>query len=86
MSRYHARQMSLRPPVWEPLRFDLVVVGGGLAGVCAAIAAARLGRGTRVALVHERPVLGGNSSSEIRVAPVGAGHCLPVGPGDGHRR
>jgi hypothetical protein len=63
--------------VWEPLRFDLVVVGGGLAGVCAAIAAARLGRETRVALVHERPVLGGNSSSEIRVAPVGAGHCLP---------
>ncbi|HEV2528800.1 MAG TPA: FAD-dependent oxidoreductase [Thermomicrobiales bacterium] len=48
----------------------LAVVGGGLAGLCAAIAAAR--RGVRVALIQERPVLGGNSSSEIRVHPVGA--------------
>ncbi|WP_424477817.1 FAD-dependent oxidoreductase, partial [Pseudomonas viridiflava] len=44
---------------------DVVVVGGGLAGVCAAVAAARLG--SSVALVTNRPVLGGNSSSEIRV-------------------
>ncbi len=49
-------------------KFDLVVIGGGLAGVCAAIAAARLG--CKVALVQDRPVLGGNSSGEIRV-PVG---------------
>ncbi|WP_432510523.1 FAD-dependent oxidoreductase [Kineococcus sp. SYSU DK001] len=49
---------------------DLVVVGGGLAGVCAAVAAARLG--SRVALVTNRPVLGGNSSSEVRVWVVGA--------------
>jgi hypothetical protein len=49
-------------------QYDLIVVGGGLAGTCAAIAAARLG--CRVALVQNRPVLGGNSSSEIRV-PVG---------------
>ena len=49
---------------------DVVVVGGGLAGVCAAVAAARLGR--RVALVNNRPVLGGNSSSEVRVWVVGA--------------
>ncbi|GAA4177870.1 FAD-dependent oxidoreductase [Gryllotalpicola koreensis] len=48
---------------------DVVVVGGGLAGVCAAVAAARLG--SRVALVTNRPVLGGNSSSEIRVWVVG---------------
>ena len=48
----------------------LVVVGGGLAGSFAAIAAAR--NGTRVVLLQERPVLGGNSSSEIRVHPVGA--------------
>src|SRR5918999_63712 len=48
----------------------LVVVGGGLAGTCAAIAAAR--KGVPVALIQERPVLGGNSSSEIRVHPVGA--------------
>ena len=49
---------------------EFVVVGGGLAGVCAAIAAARLG--ARVSLINNRPVLGGNSSSEIRVWIVGA--------------
>ncbi|GAA1488166.1 FAD-dependent oxidoreductase [Brachybacterium sacelli] len=49
---------------------DIVVVGGGLAGTSAAVAAARLG--SRVALVTNRPVLGGNSSSEIRVWVVGA--------------
>lgn len=49
---------------------DLTVVGGGLAGVCAAIAAAR--QGARVSLVQNRPVLGGNSSSEIRVWVCGA--------------
>ncbi|MEV1170794.1 FAD-dependent oxidoreductase [Nonomuraea sp. NPDC049784] len=57
----------------EVVRSDLTVVGGGLAGVCAAIAAARLGRS--VALVTNRPVLGGNSSSEVRVWVCGAtGH------------
>lgn len=45
--------------------FDLVVAGGGIAGMCAAAAAARLG--CRVALVNDRPVLGGNNSSEVRV-------------------
>ena len=54
----------------QDLTYDVVVVGGGLAGVCAAIAAARLG--ARVALVTNRTVLGGNSSSEIRVWVVGA--------------
>jgi hypothetical protein len=49
---------------------DVTVVGGGLAGVSAAIAAARLG--STVALVGNRPVLGGNSSSEIRVWVCGA--------------
>lgn len=53
------------------LEYAFVVVGGGLAGVGAALAAAR--SGTRTALVQDRPVLGGNSSSEIRVAPAGAG-------------
>ncbi len=56
--------------VTDERKFGLVVVGGGLAGACAAIAAAR--RGVSVALIQERPVLGGNSSSEIRVGPVGA--------------
>lgn len=49
--------------------YDLVVVGGGYAGTCAAIAAARLG--LHVALVQDRPVLGGNASSEVRVGPIG---------------
>lgn len=43
--------------------FDFVVVGGGLAGICAAVSASRLG--LSVALVNNRPVLGGNASSEV---------------------
>lgn len=54
----------------QTVETDLVVVGGGLAGVSAAVAAARMGR--RVALVNNRPVLGGNSSSEVRVWVCGA--------------
>ncbi|WP_315792623.1 FAD-dependent oxidoreductase [Paenibacillus sp. BIC5C1] len=57
----------------ETISFDVTVIGGGLSGICAAIAAARLGQ--KVALVHNRPVLGGNSSSEVRVWVCGAtGH------------
>ena len=55
------------------LHADLCIVGGGLAGMCAAIAAAR--GGAQVVLMHERPVLGGNASSEIRMWISGAlGH------------
>ncbi|MDF2927168.1 MAG: hypothetical protein K0R57_6082 [Paenibacillaceae bacterium] len=50
--------------------YDVVVCGGGLAGFCAAVAAAR--HGARTCLVQDRPVFGGNSSSEIRVTPHGA--------------
>jgi len=70
--------LSARPPEGDALaalrrsekpqdagQFDLVVVGGGMAGTCTAISAARLG--LKVALVHDRPVLGGNNSSEVRV-------------------
>ena len=53
--------------------FEFVVVGGGLAGICAAVTAAR--QGVRTALVQDRPVLGGNASTEIRVPPVGATQC-----------
>ncbi|MFD2932256.1 FAD-dependent oxidoreductase [Spirosoma flavum] len=49
---------------------DLIVVGGGLSGVCCAITAARAG--TRAVLVQDRPVLGGNSSSEVRLWVLGA--------------
>ncbi|EWH10219.1 FAD dependent oxidoreductase [Catenovulum agarivorans DS-2] len=49
---------------------DFVVAGGGLAGVCAAIAAAR--NGSKVVLIQDRPVLGGNASSEVRVWALGA--------------
>lgn len=50
--------------------YDLIVVGGGLTGLCAAMAAAR--NGAAVALIHDRPVLGGNASSEIRMHVCGA--------------
>ncbi|MCX7706088.1 MAG: FAD-dependent oxidoreductase, partial [bacterium] len=49
---------------------DFCVVGGGMAGICAAISAAR--NGVSVVLIHDRPVLGGNSSSECRVHICGA--------------
>ncbi len=52
------------------LHSDVVVVGGGVSGVCAALAAAR--HGATVTLIHDRPVLGGNSSSEVRVHVCGA--------------
>jgi len=50
--------------------FDFCVVGGGLSGLSAALAAAR--SGLRCALVQDRPVLGGNASSEIRMWICGA--------------
>ena len=49
---------------------DFCVVGGGVSGLCAAVAAAR--RGAKVALMQDRPVLGGNASSEIRMWICGA--------------
>ena len=54
----------------KELKADVVVAGGGIAGVCAAVSAAR--HGSTVILVQDRPVLGGNASSEIRMGIVGA--------------
>lgn len=54
----------------EEHKFDVCVVGGGMAGMCAANAAAR--NGARVAIVHDRPVFGGNASSEVRMWICGA--------------
>lgn len=56
-------------------RYDLVVAGGGVAGMCAAVAAAR--QGLKVALIHDRPVLGGNNSAEVRVHLGGSIECGP---------
>lgn len=57
---------------------DVLVAGGGLAGVCAALAAAR--HGARVVLVHDRSRLGGSSSSEVKMHVVGAS-CHKARPG-----
>ncbi|MDR1128040.1 MAG: FAD-dependent oxidoreductase [Treponema sp.] len=46
-------------------KYDFLVAGGGIAGMCAALSAAR--KGLKTALVHDRPVFGGNNSSEVRV-------------------
>ena len=54
----------------QSLTADLVVAGGGLAGLCAALAAAR--DGLDVVLIQDRPVLGGNASSEVRLWANGA--------------
>ena len=59
----------------DPAQYDLIVAGGGFAGICAAIAALR--SGARVALLHDRPVLGGCNSSEIRVSAGGITHTGP---------
>lgn len=55
-------------------KYDVVVIGGGLAGLCASISASR--EGCSVALIQDRPVLGGNASEEIRVRV--AGHAFKV--------
>ena len=59
-----------RPSKLKKLNTDLAVVGGGIAGVCCAITAAR--KGIKVVLVQDRPVLGGNASSEVRLWILGA--------------
>ena len=56
-------------------KFDLVVVGGGIAGTCAAVSAARCG--LSVALIQDRSVLGGNNSSEVRVWLSGVRNRVP---------
>ncbi|WP_205848037.1 FAD-dependent oxidoreductase [Anaerohalosphaera lusitana] len=65
--RNRLRGLPLTPP--DGGRFDVIVVGGGIAGCGAALAAEE--RGLDVALVHDRPSLGGNASSEVRVHTLG---------------
>lgn len=66
--------LTCNPVAEDAGEFDFVVVGGGVAGMCAAIAAAR--KGLKVALIQDRKVLGGNNSSEVRV---GLGGRLNIG-------
>lgn len=54
----------------KKLSYDVVVIGGGLSGVCAAISSAR--GGARTAIIQARPVFGGNASSEVRMHVCGA--------------
>lgn len=56
----------------QTVTYNVAVIGGGAAGMCAAIAAAR--NGAKVILIQDRPILGGNSSSEIRVHLNGVNH------------
>ncbi len=65
LAKFRKKQLNIPSKTGKAGEFDLVVVGGGVAGTAAAISAARLG--LQVALIQDRPVLGGNNSSEVRV-------------------
>jgi hypothetical protein len=69
LSSWRSAVLGEAPVPGQSQSFDCVIVGGGMAGCSAALAAAR--SGVRVALIHDRPVLGGNASQEIRVATRG---------------
>lgn len=69
LSDWRRKQLGLPETPQSRGPYDLVVIGGGYAGMGAAISAARMG--CRVALVQDRPVLGGNGSSEVRVWAMG---------------
>ncbi|GAB6166274.1 hypothetical protein JCM19992_22740 [Thermostilla marina] len=70
-----SRELDERGP------YDTIVVGGGLAGTFAAVASARMG--CKTALIQNRPVLGGNGSTEILVRPEGDTTREPLDPGEG---
>ncbi len=69
---YHPRMIEQTITQADTIResYDVCVVGGGMAGLCAALAAAR--NGAKTALIQDRPVLGGNASSEVRMWICGA--------------
>ena len=69
------RQMAGVEVEDDPAQYDLAVAGGGIAGICAAVAALRTG--SRVLLVQDRAVLGGCNSSEVRVGLGGFAHAEP---------
>ena len=65
MTQWRRNLLNISDKPQDAGQFDLVVVGGGIAGVCTSLSASRLG--LQVALIQDRPVLGGNNSSEVRV-------------------
>ena len=65
LQQWRRSKLNQTTPPAETKQFDLVIVGGGIAGCGAAIASAE--KGMEVALIQDRPVLGGNASEEIRV-------------------
>lgn len=69
LASWRKQELGLPEEPTDKGPYDLVVVGGGYAGMGSAIAAARMG--IRVALIQNRPVLGGNGSSEVRVWAMG---------------
>ncbi len=75
MGIFRRRLLGYSEMLPEAGQYDLVVVGGGMAGCCTAVSAARYG--CRVALIQNRPVLGGNNSSEVRVGLSGLIHQKP---------
>ncbi len=75
MAAFRRTQLGIPEEPVPAGEYDFVVTGGGIAGTCAALTAARLG--LRVALIQDRPVLGGNNSSEVRVWLQGARNMEP---------
>ncbi|MBY5959486.1 FAD-dependent oxidoreductase [Membranicola marinus] len=69
LAKWRAEVTNQKNAPEQSKSYDYVVVGGGIAGCANAIAAAE--QGLKVALIHDRPVLGGNASSEIRVHTLG---------------
>lgn len=69
LRKWRKKQLNENETPNQSQDFDLVIVGGGIAGCAAAITSAE--QGLNVALIHDRPVLGGNASSEIRVHTLG---------------
>jgi hypothetical protein len=70
VKQYIIGKKNLKKNDTKDLRYDVIVVGGGMSGVCAAISSAR--NGARTAIIHDRSVFGGNASSEIRMHVCGA--------------
>ena len=65
LKEFRRRLLGIPEKPGDAGEFDIVVVGGGIAGICASVVAAR--KGLKVALIQDRPLVGGNNSSEVRV-------------------